>query len=43
MYSFSVDYNVVGNSNIINIHQYLVKKTRYKVILGFIEKCLLDY
>ena len=25
-YKFSVDYNIIDNSNIINIHKYLMKK-----------------
>ena len=26
VYDFSVDYNIIGTSNIINIHKYLMKK-----------------
>ena len=26
VYDFSVDYNVISTSNIINIHKYLMKK-----------------
>ena len=26
VYEFSVDYNITGTSNIINIHKYLMKK-----------------
>ena len=26
VYEFSVDYNIIGTSNIINIHKYLMKK-----------------
>ena len=26
MYDFSVDYNIIDNSNIIDIHKYLMKK-----------------
>ena len=26
VYEFSVDYNIIDNSNIINIHNYLTKK-----------------
>ena len=25
MYSFSVDYDIIDNSNIINIHEYLMQ------------------
>ena len=35
MYNFSVDYNVIDNRN---IHKYLMKKTRYKIMFGFIKK-----
>ena len=26
IYEFSVDYNIIGTSNIINIHKYFMKK-----------------
>ena len=26
VYDFSVDYNIIDTSNIINIHKYLIKK-----------------
>ena len=26
VYNFSVDYNIIDTSNIINIHKYLMKK-----------------
>ena len=26
VYEFSVDYNIIGTGNIINIHKYLMKK-----------------
>ena len=26
VYEFSVDYNIIDASNIINIHKYLIKK-----------------
>ena len=26
VYDFSVDYNIIDNSNIVNIHKYLMKK-----------------
>ena len=38
MYDFSVDYIITDSSNIINIHEYLMKKTQYKIILVLIKK-----
>ena len=29
-YEFSVDYNIIDTSNIINIHKYLMKKYHRK-------------
>ena len=29
-YKFSVDYNIIDTSNIINIHKYLMKKHNIK-------------
>ena len=39
---FSVDCNTI-DTNVIDIHRYLMKKTRYKVMFALIKKCLLDY
>ena len=41
--TFCVDYNIIDNSNIINIHKYLMKKPRYKIMFGFVKKCFLYY
>ena len=41
VYDFSVDYNVIDTSNIIDIHKYLMKKTSYKIMLGIIKKNLI--
>ena len=30
VYEFSVDYNIIDTSNIINIHKYLMKKNYIK-------------
>ena len=30
VYDFSVDYNIIDNCNIINIHKYLMKKLNIK-------------
>ena len=43
MYIFSVDYNIIDNSNIVIIDKYLNEETRYKIMIGFIKKGLLDY
>ena len=40
MHDFFVDYNTIDNSIIINIHNYLMKKTQNIVIFGFIKKIL---
>ena len=37
MYDFSVDYDAVDRSNILNIHKYLMIKKVYK-ILGIVKK-----
>ena len=36
VYKFSVDYDIIDTSNIINIHKYLMKKTWYKIMFGII-------
>ena len=40
---FSVDYNIIVTSNMINIHKSLMKKTWCKIMFGIIKKCLLYY
>ena len=40
---FSVDYNATDNSVILDIHRYLMEQTGYKIVFGFIKKCLSDY
>ena len=37
VYEFSVDYNIIETSNIIDIHKYLMKKKCQKVMLGIIN------
>ena len=37
VYSFSVDYNIIDNSNVTNIHKYLMKKARYKITFGHVK------
>ena len=43
VYNFSVDYNIIDTSNIINIHKYLMKKHDIKSCLELLKKCLLYY
>ena len=40
---FSVGYNAINTSNIVDIHRYLIKETWHKIMFGFIKECLLDY
>ena len=40
---FSVDFNPVDTNNILDIHKYLIKRTWYNIILGWLRKYLLDY
>ena len=42
MDAFSVDFNIVDNSNMINIHIYLVEKNNVRC-LALLKKHLLDY
>ena len=42
MYAFSVHFNIVDNSNMINIHKYLVEKKNVRC-LALLKKHLLDY
>ena len=38
VYDFSVDYNIIDISNIINIHKYLIKNKKwYKIVFGIIN------
>ena len=39
VYEFS-DYNIIDNSNIINIHKYSMKKKSYKIMFRLIKKNL---
>ena len=36
--NFSVDYNIMDNSNIINIHKYLMKKHDVEYCLNLLKK-----
>ena len=40
---FSVDFNLIDTSNVLDIHKYLMKRTWYKIMFGLIKKILLDY
>ena len=42
VYNFSVDYNSIGKSDILNIHKYLMTKNNIKC-LTLLNKCLLYY
>ena len=42
VYNYSVDYNVIDNSNKINIHIYLMKKHDIKCFV-LSKQYLLDY
>ena len=33
----NIDYNIIFNSNVIDIHQHLIKKSRYKIMFEFIK------
>ena len=35
---FSVDFNPIDNSDIFDIHKYLMKRTWYKIMFGLIRK-----
>ena len=43
VYEFSVDYNIMANINIINIHKYLMTKYNIKWCLELIKKYSSDY
>ena len=38
---FSVDFNPIDTNDILDIHKYLMIKTRYKIILGLIKKIII--
>ena len=35
---FSVDCNAIDNNGVLDIRKYLIKETRYKIMLPFIKK-----
>ena len=35
---FAVDLNAIDTNNILDIHNYLMKRTCYKIIFGLIKK-----
>ena len=35
---FSVDFNAIDTNDILDIHEYLMTRTIYKIILGLIKK-----
>ena len=39
VYDFSVDYDSIELDDILDIHKYLMKKKKYKMMLRFIKKC----
>ena len=39
----SFNYNTIITKDISGIHRYLIKESRYKIILGFIKKKKLNY
>ena len=43
MYDFSVDYNSIDKSNILNILKYLMTKNKIKYCSALSNKCLLYY
>ena len=43
VYDFSVDYNSIDNTDILNIHKYLMNKNNMKQCLALLNKCLLFY
>ena len=43
VYEFSVHYNIIDASNVINIHKYLMKKHDIKLCLELLKNCLLYY
>ena len=43
MYHFSVGYNSIDKSNILNIHKYLMTKNNIKQCSALLNRCLLYY
>ena len=43
MYDFSVDYNSIDKSNILNMHKYLMPKNNIKQFSAVLQKCLMYY
>ena len=43
VYDFSVDYDSIDVDDILNIHNFLMKKHNIKWCLDLLRKCLLDY
>ena len=43
VYDFSVDYNSIDNTDILNIHKFLMNKNNIKQCLALLNKCLLFY
>ena len=43
MYDFSVDYNTIDFSDIVDIHKYLMTQSNVKYCLDLLSKCLLRY
>ena len=43
VYGFSVSYNAIVKSDILNIHKYLMVKNNMKQCSDLLSKCLLDY
>ena len=43
MYGFSIDYGGIDADDILDIHKCLMKKTRFKIMFGFIKKMFIGY
>ena len=42
-YFSTYNINFFNFNDILDIHYYLMKKKRYKIMYGLIKKCFLDY
>ena len=42
MYDFVVNYRAFDISNIINIHKYLIKKSKYKIMFVLVRKMFIE-
>ena len=42
IFNFSIDYVTFYSSDIIDLHKYFMKNTRYKIVFGLIKK-ICDY